>query len=193
MRLSATTLSFGAVLLSLSISSVSAQVCKENERVGEYRCNEQGDCSICHPCEYDLVSRAGFTYCSVPCEAGEGLYDFDEYGSFNGNGNFDGCKQCETGFYSPGVNAPCTACPDGETSDAGSSSAGDCRRALDTTPVSCNPGAGHKDLPYICVNCDPGTFSAGGLDAICTSCDVGQTANGYVRACRWSIGIEYSD
>lgn len=89
MRLSASTLSFGAVLLSLSISSVSAQVCKENERVGEYRCNEQGDCSICHPCEYDLVSRAGFTYCSVPCEAGEGLYDFDEYGSFNGNGNFD--------------------------------------------------------------------------------------------------------
>ena len=142
--------------------------------------SDNGDPSVCRPCDGAQVALSGSDRCYDPCQPGQGLFGY-------------GCAACDADFYSPGGDAECTACPSGQTSPAGSSSADDCKAAVDTTPVSCNPGAGHKDLPYICVNCDPGTFSAGGLDAICTSCDVGQTANGYVRSCQWSIEIECSD
>ena len=144
-----------------------------------------GSATECTACPPGLTSPAEAErpeQCVSPisCAAGEG---YDDSTLINGQ-DLDAsilCTQCPPNFYGAGGRDACTACPDDLSSPAGSSSIDDCR--YDVPPV-CEPGFGYDGALRYCQRCAPGTFSTGGVDASCASCDFGQTANGYVRARR---------
>lgn len=78
-----------------------------------YRRNAYGTCEMCNAGTYSTGNEA--TEC-ITCEAGY----YCPKGSPNGR------IQCMSGYYCPAGAGEMTACPDGQTSDAGAKELGDC-------------------------------------------------------------------